>query len=308
MSLKKRLKRSATVVLTRTFLFTFNSIPRRAAMALGTFIGLLAWSLLPRDRYRIDRHLKAVYGDKKNSRERKIIGRNFFVHSGKNLAEILRFRKFFETEIKPLVEIEGLEHFDRVHRRGKGVFGVAGHLGNFELLAVTMTAQGYKAAVIGREMYDKRLDDLLVANREAMGLVNISTTDSPRRILQWLQDGGTVGVLIDTDSMRVRSEMIPAFGRLSNTPIGQSLMALKTGAGIVPMACVRVNNDKYRLIIRPEVTIEPTGDLENDAAILTQKCTAALEELIDSYCDQWIWLHNRWHTRPEQSKNGSESY
>ena len=64
------------------------------------------------------------------------------------------------------------------------------------------------------------------------------------------------------------------------------------------MACVRISNDRYRLVILPEISIEPTGKLEEDAVRLTRKCTAALEELIDMYRDQWIWLHNRWHTQP----------
>jgi lauroyl/myristoyl acyltransferase len=34
---------------------------------------------------------------------------------------------------------------------------------------------------------------------------------------------------------------------------------------------------------------------------VTLKCNQALEEIITEYKDQWIWLHNRWHTRPEES-------
>ena len=297
LSLKKRIKRFVTVLFTRSLRFYFNSVSRRLALWSGSFLGLTAWHFLAHERHRINILLRAVYGESMTERERELTGRNFFVHSGKNIAELLRFRKYFETEIKDRVDVEGLEHFDRAYRRGNGVFGVTGHLGNFELLAAIISSLGYRSAVIGREMYDKRLDELLVANREAMGLQNIATGGSPRKIIEWLRSGGAVGVLIDTDSWRVRSEMIPAFGRLSNTPIGQSLIALKTGAALVPMACVRTKNDRYKLIIMPEVTIERSTDSEADAKVLTRKCTQALEVLIDHYRDQWIWLHNRWHTR-----------
>ena len=115
-----------------------------------------------------------------------------------------------------------------------------------------------------------------------------------------------MGVLIDTDSMRVKSAFIPAFGRLSWTPIGQSILGLKTGAAFVPMACVRIGK-RYKIIIKPEIVIESTGDFDKDVYNVTKKCTEALEEIINEYKDQWIWIHNRWHTRPEDKNNSEET-
>ena len=91
---------------------------------------------------------------------------------------------------------------------------------------------------------------------------------------------------------------IPAFGKPSNTPIGQSIIGLKTGASFVPMACVRSGNNSYKIIIKPEVMIERTDNFDDDVYNITLKCTQALEEIINDHKDQWIWIHNRWHTRP----------
>ena len=261
-------------------------------------MGLAAWKLFPRDRFRIVRHLNLVYKDNLSLKEKNTISRNFFINSGKNLADVIRFKKHYRDEIKPKMTSEGLEYFDRAYKEGKGVFGVTGHIGNFELLAVFLAELGYDIAVIGREMYDNRIDKLLVENREAMNLTNISTTDSPRKLLGWLKDGKAVGVLIDTDSFRVRGMFIPAFGRLSNTPVGQTIIGLKTGAAFLPMACVRTADNNYKIIIKPPVEyIE--GDISEDQVYqVTLKCTRALEEIIHQYPDQWIWLHNRWRTKP----------
>jgi KDO2-lipid IV(A) lauroyltransferase len=277
----------------------FNIIPRRLAVFVGGAVGYGAFLISRNDRTRAHYTLGIAYGDALSKRQKQKIIRNLFVNSGKNIADVVRFRKHYHSQIRGLIDVEGLEHFDRVYERGKGVIAVTGHIGNFELLAAFFVSSGYNAAVIGRELYDRRLDKLLVEYREAIGIVNISTQDSPRRILKLLKAGYALGVLIDTDSMRVRSEFIPAFGELSNTPVGQSIIGLKTGAGFVPMACVR-DGMRYKVIVRPEVVIERTNDFDKDVYNITEKCTEVLEEIIDRYKDQWIWIHNRWQTRPKQ--------
>jgi KDO2-lipid IV(A) lauroyltransferase len=277
----------------------FNIIPRRLAVFVGGAVGYGAFLISRNDRTRAHYTLGIAYGNALSKRQKQKIIRNLFVNSGKNIADVVRFRKHYHSQIRGLIDVEGLEHFDRVYERGKGVIAVTGHIGNFELLAAFFVSSGYNAAVIGRELYDRRLDKLLVENREAIGIVNISTQDSPRRILKLLKAGYALGVLIDTDSMRVRSEFIPAFGELSNTPVGQSIIGLKTGAGFVPMACVR-DGMRYKVIVRPEVVIERTNDFDKDVYNITKKCTEVLEEIIDRYKDQWIWIHNRWQTRPKQ--------
>ncbi len=137
-----------------------------------------------------------------------------------------------------------------------------------------------------------------MGNREAVGLINVDTKESPRHVVRLLHQGYALGALIDTDSMRVRSMFVPAFGRPSNTPVGQTILGLKTGAGFVPIACVR-EGKRYKIIVKPEVVVERSDDFEKDVYIMTKKCTKALEEIIIEYKDQWIWLHDRWCTLPK---------
>lgn len=300
MRLGKRLKRGATLYFVRALSLIVNLLSRRLALFFGAMTGLIVWCLLPRDRHRISRHLKLVYGDRLTDSERKNVGRSFFVKSGKNLVDLLRCPRHYHTEIAPLIELEGLEHFDRAYNRGKGVIGISGHIGNFEMLAIVFAQFGYKAAAIGREMYDPKLDELLVARRRANGVTNFATTDSPRGILKWLKDGGVIGVLIDIDSIRIRSEFVPVFGRPALTPVGQTIIGLKTGAAFVPAVCVRTENDGYKIIVKPEIPVEPSGDFDHDVIAVTAACSRALEPIIDQYRDQWIWLKNRWLTQPPE--------
>ncbi len=298
MRLGKQLKHGATYLMIRALTGLFNYLPRRLALFLGAVAGLTTWRLLPKDRHRIARHLSLVYGDDLSAEELTSIGCRFFINSGKNVVDVLRCRKHYHSEIAPLISVEGLEHFDKAYQRGNGVIGVTGHIGNFELLAVYFASLGYHTAAIGREMYDRRLDELLVAQRQALGVTNIATTASPLRFVRWLKEGGALGVLMDIDSISVRSEFVPVFGRPALTPVGQTILGLKAGAAFIVGACVRTEDNRYRIVIRPEIKIEPSGDFDRDVIAVTAACNRELDQIIAQYPDQWIWLKNRWLTPP----------
>lgn len=297
MKLRKKIKRTLVYYLARGLMHFFNFIPRKLAVYIGGWAGLAVWWGSARERYKARRHLSLVYGEQLTDREKTAISRGYAVNMGKNLADVLRLEKHFASELQPLVTAEGWEHFEAAARLGKGVIGVTGHIGNFELLAAWVASQGYEAAVIGRELYDSRLDRLLLENREAVGITTIATTESPKRIVRWLRDGKILGVLIDTDSHRVRGEFIPAFGRWSYTPVGQTILGLKTGAALIPIACLRDGHNRYRVIAKPPVTIPPDEAFDKQVRYVTLECTRVLESIINDHKDQWIWIHNRWRTR-----------
>jgi KDO2-lipid IV(A) lauroyltransferase len=299
--LSKRIKRSLLYYAALGAIWFLNLVPRKMALFVGRQFGLLAWRMIPRDRANIDRNLSFAFGERYSAEQRQEIGRQFFINSGKNLVDVIRFRKHYACEIAPLVEVEGLEHFDRAFKAGRGLIGITGHLGNFELLAVHIVAMGYPSAAIGRELYDPRLNALLVRNRTAMGLVNIATTDSPKKILQWLKDGKVLGVLMDTDSMRVRNIFAPFFGHPAATPVSLSAIGLRVGAAFVPIACVRIDGDRYKVVIMPALEIQRSGDDEKDLLNITSLCNKALEDIITRFPDQWIWLHNRWNAKPQNT-------
>ena len=299
MRLLKRLKRGLVFRLTSLLFRLFNLMPRDAAHFVGQWITLAAWKLIVKDQHKVRRHLLMALGPRLTEAEMLDIGRDFYLHSARNFVDMMRFRRHYHDEIEPLMDVDGIEHLKRAYDRGRGVVGVTGHIGNYELMAVYLAAQGYRVAVIGRSLYESRLDRMLVENRAAMGLTNLTTTTPPRQILSWLKDGGFLGVLIDTDSSRVRGEFIPWFGRRAYTPTGQTILGLKAGAAFVPMVCLRTPDNRYRAVILPEIEYQPSDRSAADIRDITGQCVTSLEEVIRSNLSQWIWLHNRWRTRVE---------
>ncbi len=278
-----------------------NVIPRKCALFIGETLGLTAYLLIRRERHKACTNLDRAYGDAITYRRKREIARRCFVTFGRSGIEAMRLRKHFHRQIRPDVEVIGLDKFQAAYDRGKGVVAFTGHIGNFELLAAWVAQSGFKSAVIGREMYDKRLDKMLVTNRTDLGLVNVQTDDSPRKILRLLRDGYAIGFLIDTDSFRVAGELTPFYGRLAKTPTGPTELGLLSGAAFVPMFCLSFPGGKYKLIFGDELVPESRERSRENIYRVTCRMTEVIENLIREYPEQWIWMHNRWHTRPEPS-------
>ncbi len=245
-------------------------------------------------------NLDRAYGAEISFRRKKEIARSGFITFGRSIMEAMRLQRHYQSQIAPQIEVVGEEHFRRAYDRGKGIVGITAHIGNFELLAAYIAQSGYKCGAIGRELYDKRIDDILIANRSAMGLVNVRTDDSPMTIIRLLKSGHAIGFLIDTDSFRVSGELTDFFGRPAKTPIGPTQLGLMSGAAFIPIFCLSFPGGKYRIVCGEELVPESRERSRENVYRITSQMTKVIENLIREYPEQWIWMHNRWHTRPEK--------
>lgn len=265
----------------------------------GAFLGLALYRIQKRDSFRACRNITISYGV--SAPRARAIALGAFVNAGLNAADVIRLETKYQSELASLIDVEGLEHFERAYQNGRGVIAPTGHIGNFELMAAFCARSGFKGAVVGRELYDRRVDEILLAIRRANKVVNISTTE-PRKFIRALKDGCAVGVLIDTDSQRVRSGFVESYGRLAYTPLGQTIIGLKVGASFAPLICVR-RGRRYTLKFFEEMR---AGRFPNSAAGRLQAAldlTWRIRKLLDAEVDrdpaQWTWTHNRWNTRPD---------
>ncbi|MFH1334891.1 MAG: lysophospholipid acyltransferase family protein [Candidatus Zixiibacteriota bacterium] len=299
-SLRKRLKNWFLFRLITAIISLLNFLPRNYAIDLAGLLGKLSYFLITPARRKTKENLKLAFGREISENRLKEIACQAFVNLGKNVADAVRLKKTRWKDVEKITEIEGLEYFDTAYRAGKGVIGFTGHIGNFELMAAYFSLRGYKLSVIGREVYDPRLDRLLVKNRESVGLKNIPSSAGAKPLLKVLRKGEFLGILADQDSSRVRGVFINFFGRPARTPVGPVLLAYKTGSPIVPMAIVRKEKNRYKIIVRSPVKLACSDNREKDITDTLQKCTDALESIIRHYPDQWLWMHDRWKSKPEQ--------
>jgi len=276
------------------FLITFlNLFPRKISLFAGAILGKTAYYVIPQARKEAFNNLKLAFPRLKINTYRKICLK-VFESIGRNSSDAVRLPKMNWKEIEKMVRTEGMERLEKAYAQGKGVIVITGHIGNFELLATYVSLRGYKVSVIGRELYDPRLNKLLVRSREKAGVHNIPTTANIKEVIKALNSGRILGILMDQDSSRVRGISVNFFGKPARTPVGAIILALKLYSPIVPMAIVQTREGDYKIIVREEIKPNAGKDKEENILYLTQKCTDFLEEVIRRHPDQWVWMHKRW--------------
>ncbi len=299
MSSSKKLKNDFIYAFIRILMGIIEPLPRDLALKLAGMLGEIAAIIDVKERRLAEANLRRAYGDSWSEEKIKLVARECFVQIAKNAADVIRSQRWDEDDLKALIDVEGMEHFDNAMKQGRGVVAITGHIGNFELSAAYFGAiKKTPISVVGRKLYDPRLDELVVENRERFGMEVIPSDASAKRVYSVLKKGRMLGVLMDLDSSRVAGYFVPFFGTPAKTAAGPILIGRKTGSPVVPLALFRTEDDRYLLKILPAFDIAVTDNKEEDVKTALLRCNRALEELINHDPTQWAWIHNRWRSKP----------
>jgi KDO2-lipid IV(A) lauroyltransferase len=244
------------------------------------------------------RNLAFAFPDLAEGRREAIL-RGVFQTLGRLVLSFARFPHLSRENIQDWIRYDGLEHFERAQRCGRGVLVLTAHLGNWELSALAHGLYGRPMHILVRPLDNPYLDRLVRRYRTLSGNRVIEKTDSARRIFEALQANHAVGMLVDQNAAPDAGVFVDFFGRKACASTGLVKIALRTGAPVVPgFALWDENQGRYVLRFWPPVEMVLTGDADRDVQVNTQRTHTVLEQIIRQYPDQWLWIHRRWKTRP----------
>ena len=271
-------------------------LPESAAYALGEGAGRLAFRLDRRHRLVAIENLSRAFPERFSPSEIEALARRVFENLGRTVVDVARSDRLLGGREAGAMQVDGFERLLSARQRGKGVLVITAHLGPWELLPLFIARHYGPSHMVARPLDDPRLDDLLTRMRERGGNRVIRKRDALQAVLQVLRRGETVGILIDQHISEKEGAVVPFFGRPASTATGPALIAVRSGAAVVPMVILREARGHYRVQIAPEVPIRRSGDLRADLAVNTARFTAAIESFIRERPDQWFWVHRRWKT------------
>jgi Kdo2-lipid IVA lauroyltransferase/acyltransferase len=296
--LRKEIKYTALYWFIRFLIFLSGILPRTVWLSFCGFLGLIGYLVSPKPRKQSITHLEMAFGKEKSPSEIRKLAREMFIMLGKNVGEIVRGSRIRTiADMDEFVVVHGYEHAIAARDKGKGVIFIPCHLGAFELMVTFVSLHGFKPMVIGTALKDERLNELMVNYRNAHGAIPVQRGKETLKLFKGLKQGGSTAVLIDQDT-KVKSRFVDFFGMPASTPIGATILALKTGATVLP-AYIHLGKDNLQHItFLPEIPLVVTGDEETDLVVNTQNYTRYIEKVIREHPTQWVWMHERWKTKP----------
>jgi Kdo2-lipid IVA lauroyltransferase/acyltransferase len=278
-------------------------LPRRVARGLGAGLGLLVYMAAGRLRRTGLRNLKLAMPEMSAAeRERtlKLVYRNL----GWQLSEFCRMARYTPENTSNWIRYEGLEHFLEAEVRGKGVLILTGHLGAWELSSFYHSLMGHPMGMVIRRLDNRVLDNYVNRIRCLHGNRVNHKDDFARGLLTAMRRGETVGILMDTNMTPPQGVFVDFFGKAACTGSGLARVALKTGAAVLPGFLLWEEAEgRYVLHFGEEIEVAVSGDVEADVLALTQRCTKGIEDWVRRYPGQWLWIHRRWKTRPDGTRD-----
>lgn len=297
-----------TYLILKGFSLFINLLPEGFSLWMGRQFGLMGFYLDREHRKVALQNLQTAFGQEKSEKECHAIAKRTFQNLGMMAVEFFRIPRMDMEAFKKKVVVEGFDEAMELLKKGKGVLLLVSHFGNWELMGSMSKVIGYPIMVIAKPVKNnERVDRLITEIRQGGGLELIPPEKATRKVVRALSENRLVGILIDQRAKRSEGVMVDFFGRKAPTTPGLAVMALKSGAPVLPVFMIREGFQKHRLLIKEPLKLIHTGDMKRDVETNTQLINHTLESMIRQYPDQWFWIHRRWERKKGVHKRGHET-
>ena len=242
------------------------------------------------------KNLRRAFPKLAESRRRQL-ARKAFQQAGRTAVEMLWSTSLDDRTLEEIAVFEGREYLDAAIAGGRGVVITSAHFGNWEFIGVTLAHLGVPMNVIARPIDDPQIEEVLQRLRTRAGSRVIYKENAVRASLRALRAGEVVAVLIDQNTLPSQASFVPFFGRTAATTRVSALLHLRTGAPVLMLFSVP-EGDRYRFVIEPLDATGISTDADDAVEQLTAAMTAHIERHIRRCPDAWLWIHDRWRSRP----------
>lgn len=278
-------------------------LPGALVPVVGGAGGVLAGYLLPGRRRMVARHQARVRG-----RAGRRTVDDVFASYGRYWLELFHLPTDARRgEVAANFSVEGYERITDALAEGRGVILALPHLGGWEWAAAWMAEQGHEMLAVVEALEPPELLDWFRDQRAAMGLEVVPLGPGvSTALLRALRDNRIVCLLCDRD---LPGDGIPVdfFGEPTTVPAGPALLALRTGAALLPTAVYFGSGRRHRAVVGEPVPVGREADLRSDTSRITQDLVRRLEQLIAAAPEQWHLLQPNWPSDRGDSPEGDGS-
>lgn len=271
-----------------------------------TWAGKFIYRWLPYRRRVILENLERVYGGNVESSQIERLAQAHYGHLWSLLTEFVKFRFLAAEQKKNMVRVLGVPGMIAAFQAGKGLLILTGHFGNFEVS--TVAGIEHFPQVKGRIHFLRRpikpqwLSDMLTRRFNEAGFGVVGRRGSLEEIVQTIEGGDAVVFPFDQYARRPEGIPVEFFDHAAGTYKSMAVIALATGAPVIPACSWREPDGTHVLEFLPALTPIIDEDVGAEIQRNTRAYNQALELLIVRHPEQWWWVHRRWKTQAPRKK------
>ncbi len=271
-----------------------SGIPKNIVCFFGKILGILIYYIDFPHRRIVIRNLKFAYPEWADEEVCRV-SRKVFRNLGITILEILQMAFFSKEDFLRNIRIKGEEHLLNAVESGKGVIIISAHLGNWEAASLFSPCYfGYPVTVVVRKIESEIINRWILKLRTRFGNSRIDKEGALPEMMQTLRSGKILAMLIDQGTTKSEGVELLFYDKKVTVTPAAAMLALRCKSPVLPVFCIREEDQKLAIIIEPPVQLVRTNDLRDDLKSNTQIMTDVMEKAVRKYPDQWLWLHKRW--------------
>jgi len=281
------------------------------AQADAPLAGRLIYRLFPLRRRVILENLHRVFGAAVPEAEIIGLAQAHYAHLWRLAGEFVRFRWLSEQKKSALIRVDNVEALARALERGKGALILTGHFGNFEV--ATIAGLRHFPHMRGRFHFIRRairprwLDALVNRRFRQGGFGVVGKRGSLDVILERLEAGDLVVFPFDQHASPPDGIAVDFFGHPAGTFKSLAIMALATGAPVVPASSWREPDGSHVLRFEEALPLIECDKVNEEIRRNTRAYNAMLEILVLRHPEQWFWVHRRWKLGPAAGRQEGQA-
>lgn len=219
---------------------------------------------------------------------------------GRTAAEYVHLDKLWDYEHGAVqqgrirISPEMAARFMALRDDGKPALFFAAHLANWELPAIAAAKHGLQAAVLYRTPNNPYVArDIVALRAETMGLMIPAGIAAPVRMMEALDQGLHVGMLID--QFFARGPRVPFLGRETHSnPLVAHLARRFDDCPVHGVRAIREADGGFRLMLTEEIVLPRDARGRIDVEAATALMNQVVEGWVREHPGQWLWMHRRW--------------
>ncbi|MCB4821838.1 lipid A biosynthesis lauroyl acyltransferase [Roseicella aerolata] len=298
--MKARLRRAAdaSVAALVRGLFTLVRLlgPDRAA-ALGARVARGIGPRLRVHRTALD-NIRQAFPDMPAA-EHERIAREAWDNLGRTAAEYPHLDRLWDfdeaatTQGRIRIAPEVTERFLALRDDGRPALIFAAHLANWELPAIAAARHGLPTAVLYRRPNNPHVArDIVTLRSGSMGRLIPAGIEAPIRMMEALDEGLHVGMLID--QRFGRGPRVPFLGRPAYSNPLVAHLARRFDCPVHGARAIREPDGGFRLELTEAIELPRDARGRVDVEAATALMNRIVEGWVREHPGQWLWMHRRW--------------